>query len=230
MFAVEMLPAQEGDCLWIEYGSKASPRRILIDGGTLATAAALRKRIESIVPPEDRKFELLVVTHVDSDHIAGILKLLSNPPEGCFVKQAWFNAFPQLAPGMLGPKEGEFLAVHFLNEEAKRSGYWNGSFTGRAVGIPTDEELPSYDLDGGFKLTVLAPDARALEKLRAGWQDVIKEFEAGDPAGARKTMNSDKRYRPGYLGGDRRWVTGQRVIHGRRVVRQRKQHRTARRI
>jgi hypothetical protein len=31
MLSVEMLPAQHGDCLWIEYGDPAKPRRILVD-------------------------------------------------------------------------------------------------------------------------------------------------------------------------------------------------------
>ena len=77
MFKIEMLPAGHGDCLWIEYGSKEDPFRILIDGGTTGTYKRLKKRLENL-SEEDRKFELLIVTHIDADHIAGILKLFEH--------------------------------------------------------------------------------------------------------------------------------------------------------
>jgi len=34
MLRIEMLPARNGDALWIEYGDAESPRRIIVDGGT----------------------------------------------------------------------------------------------------------------------------------------------------------------------------------------------------
>jgi hypothetical protein len=37
MLRIEMLPAQQGDALWIEYGDPAKPRLVLIDGGTKPT-------------------------------------------------------------------------------------------------------------------------------------------------------------------------------------------------
>jgi beta-lactamase superfamily II metal-dependent hydrolase len=202
MLAIEMLPANDGDCLWIEYGPKDLVRRILIDGGREATAAALRKRIEQIEKPEDRRFELLIVTHVDSDHIAGILKLLQDPPEGLFFKQAWFNAYPQLAAGMLGPKEGEFLAVHFDREEKLRPGFWNGSFGGKAVEAPEDGDLPTFTFDGDLKVTVLAPGRRALLNLRKEWKKVVQAFfTPGDVDAAAEALKRVKKYRPGFLGG-----------------------------
>ena len=44
MFTIEMLPAAYGDCLWIEYGDRRSPRRILIDGGISGTYDAIVER------------------------------------------------------------------------------------------------------------------------------------------------------------------------------------------
>ena len=202
MFAIEMLPALDGDCLLIEYGSPQSPRRILIDGGPIGAAKALGERIERITVPVEREFELLVVTHVDSDHIAGILKLLQTPPEGFHAKQAWFNAYPQLASGMLGSKEGEFLAVHFDHEDSLHPGYWNGAFHRGAVGAVEGQDQRILELDGGFRLTVLAPDEKALAKLRKEWDGVVREyFEPGDVDAAEEALRKDKRYRPGYLGG-----------------------------
>ena len=70
MFRIEMLPAAHGDCLWIEYGSGARVHRILIDGGPAHAYPALRERILHL-PADARRFELLVITHIDADHIEG---------------------------------------------------------------------------------------------------------------------------------------------------------------
>ena len=37
LFRVEMLPARQGDCLWIEWGDAQHPYRALIDAGTPGT-------------------------------------------------------------------------------------------------------------------------------------------------------------------------------------------------
>ena len=74
MFQIEMLPAGRGDCLWIEYGSCSDVHRILIDGGPEGTYDVLRERILAL-PPAERRFELIVLTHVDRDHIAGLIPL-----------------------------------------------------------------------------------------------------------------------------------------------------------
>jgi glyoxylase-like metal-dependent hydrolase (beta-lactamase superfamily II) len=76
MFSIEMLPAKDSDCVWIEYGKPDEVHRVVIDGGPLGASDALRSRIETL-PVADRNLELLVVTHIDSDHIAGIVKALS---------------------------------------------------------------------------------------------------------------------------------------------------------
>ncbi len=75
MFRIEMLPAAHGDCLWIEYGSGREIHRILIDGGPAHAYPALRERILHL-PADERHFDLLVITHIDADHIEGIIRLL----------------------------------------------------------------------------------------------------------------------------------------------------------
>lgn len=196
-----MLPAFEGDCLWLEYGDSAKPYRILIDGGPIATGPILRARIEQL-PVDQRRFELVIITHIDSDHIAGILKLLADPPESLFIREAWFNGYKQLAPGYLGPLEGEFLTVHLLKEELKRKGFWNGSMGGTAVGATEEGDLHVYTLAGGMELTVLGPGDNARANLRKKWKKVIAEYgmTPGSVEDAEQGLRKDKRYRPGYLG------------------------------
>jgi hypothetical protein len=103
-----MLPAACGDCLWLEYGTPPATKIVIIDGGVRATAGPLRDRIaaarrERGGGPLD--VELLVVTHIDNDHILGVIELLENPDSSLRVKDIWFNGrlqlrgLPPLPPG-----------------------------------------------------------------------------------------------------------------------------------
>jgi hypothetical protein len=204
LFSIEMFPAQQGDALWIEYGSRASPHRLLIDGGTPPTVDPLRERILGLAPG-DRHFDLIAVTHVDTDHIGGMLRLLADRSLGITTDDFWFNAWPQL-PGTrhddrLGPLDGEILMR--LIEAAGVP--WNDAFGGAAVMVPTDPAaaLPSPTLAGGMTLTVVSPSVVELAALRKTWRKVLHEAGLdGDDleAGLLRVMRRKGVPRPDLLG------------------------------
>lgn len=184
MFRITMLPAAQGDCLWLEYGSQNKPKRILIDGGVHASAVTLRARIEQL-PANDRVFELAIITHVDLDHIAGMLKLLEDPPDGLVIKDFWFNGWDHLPVGpdddsVLGARMGEELMERLRRQTTVIKG-WNKQFDGKAVSarsmqLPDDPaKLPSFDI-AGMHLTVLGPTGERLERLRPAWEEEIRKL------------------------------------------------------
>lgn len=71
------------------------PRVVIIDGGLRETAKILGARIDA-ARTETLEVELLVVTHIDNDHILGIIELLKSPPLAMRVKDVWFNGRQQL--------------------------------------------------------------------------------------------------------------------------------------
>ena len=187
MFAIEMLPAEQGDALFIEYGAGPARHRVLIDGGTPSSVDAVVARVERL-KPDDRHFELLIVTHVDTDHIGGILKFLDDPPAGLTFDDVWFNGWPQLEPlskdrplgsmtadAILGPNDGEILDRLLDLHVGGAVSDHNKAFGGEAVMVRASGPLPSHVLDGGLRLTLLAPGHRALLRLRKEWVDVIRE-------------------------------------------------------
>jgi hypothetical protein len=169
MLRVEMLPAEEGDALWIEYGDPSKPRRLLIDGGVMDTHPTLRDRIDGI--KGKRRFELMVVTHVDNDHIDAMIKLLAEDHK-VEVGDFWFNAWDQIKGDILGPKQGEMLTERIAVQGWKH----HIKTEGGPVGIPSDPEakLPSFKLAGGMKVTVMGPRAADLRRLRKEWKTVIE--------------------------------------------------------
>lgn len=201
---VEMLPALHGDCLLVSWGDARRTRRLLIDGGPIGAYGALEQRLAAL-PVGDRRFELMVLSHVDTDHIDGLVRLLANPrPWPFVVKDVWFNGWRHLEPahGLLGGKQGEYfsaLLARRLDGDA-----WNGAFGGQAVVVRDDADLPVRRLAGELTLTLLSPTPAKLAKMRTAWRkDVGDAMEPGDLDAAWALLAQQKRYLPGQglLGG-----------------------------
>lgn len=168
VFRLHVLPAGNGDALVIEYGNTGGTHCVLIDGGVSKTASAVADLLGA-----DASVELLVVTHIDNDHIAGILKLLesAHPPHP---EHVWFNGYrhlPESAAEAMGPVEGEKLTKLI----GCRKYRWNDAFDGNAVMLR--EKPTTVTLDGGLACTVLSPGIKQLKELRkkSTWTRVVQE-------------------------------------------------------
>jgi beta-lactamase superfamily II metal-dependent hydrolase len=174
MLRLTMLGVEHGDCLWLDYGDPGAPRRILIDGGPTGTTA-LRERIvrELAATPDGRlHFELLIVSHVDDDHIGGVLDLLGALPRGVSFGDVWFNAYKHLvALDRLGPVQGERLSE--LIERHRLP--WNRAFDGLGAAVPDRGLLPTIQLADGMTLTLLSPTMQRLAALRPVWEKKVTE-------------------------------------------------------
>jgi hypothetical protein len=168
-----MLPAAEGDAIWLEYGHSGETRRVMIDAGPPATASTILKRVRALTPQE-RQFELLVVTHIDRDHIGGVAGVLGDTETGLSFNDVWFNGRAHLDGGVqaLGPKHGDKLA------DLLRDHPWNAAWNGAAIVVPEDGALPTQDLAGGLRLTLLSPYAKQLSDLAARWPHEVAEIDA----------------------------------------------------
>ena len=167
MLNVELIQAGHGDCIWIEYGTNIDTlHRILIDGGTASTFKHLKKRIEQL-PPNKRHFDLLVITHIDADHIAGILKLLEDTNLGVIFSDIWYNGYQHLS-------ELEFLGVRqaeLLTDYLEKPGVnWNKAFEGKAVCLDKEKRFLPILLPGGMTLTLLSPSIKELINLKPKWK------------------------------------------------------------
>jgi beta-lactamase superfamily II metal-dependent hydrolase len=178
MFRIEMLPAQEGDCLWIEYGKQEKPRRILIDTGTPGTYAWLAEKIADL-PRNQRRFELFIVSHIDSDHIGGAIRFLEDRPGGVEFGDIWFNGYRHLlaASDQLGVKQGQEL-TKALEDGALP---WNTAFKTGPVLVDEDKSLPVCELDGGMKLTLLSPYRQQLIALLPDWEKELEKLREKRP-------------------------------------------------
>ncbi len=169
-FDIEMLPAANGDALWIEYGDAAETHRWLIDCGTAATAKPLLARVEE-VPANERRLELFVMTHIDADHIGAALPLLGAVKRGLGIRDVWFNGWRHLS-GRLGARQGEMFSSAIQDLELP----WNAWRDGDAIVIDGEDLLPTQTLPGGMKLTLLSPTPEQLRKLAPVWTRELKRY------------------------------------------------------
>lgn len=184
-FSVTLLPAYEGDCILIEYGDPNAPHRILIDGGRKRTYEHLQRAL--IAQANDlARFELLVITHIDRDHIEGVVEILNDPAQMFIFNDIWFNGYQHLievAEETFGPRQAEQVSARLVERKMK----WNTAFSGRAV-LRGDSELPTIQLQGGLELTILSPTAQKLEGLIAEWENACRR--AGISPGGHYTVEA----------------------------------------
>jgi beta-lactamase superfamily II metal-dependent hydrolase len=177
---VRSLPARFGDCLLVTWGSPK--RAMLIDAGLGKTyTESLRPALAQCRNLGIRRLELVVVTHIDRDHIGGVEQTLTlQHDHGLPIAEVWFNGEPHLprAPARLrGVEQGETVG-RLLRAQSIR---WNTSLAGKAVRIPARGPLPSVTLPGGLRLTVLAPDLAQLKRLADLWPEAVRSAEAEEP-------------------------------------------------
>jgi beta-lactamase superfamily II metal-dependent hydrolase len=209
MFTIEALDAGEGDCLLVLVGDPASPTITLIDGGPARTYnRSLRPRLRELQAARGAgeqaplPLDLVVLTHVDDDHVAGLLKLVealaeakeARQPAPVQIGELWHNSFDdligedQVAAAIayldaLPEEEGGALAGTRQGRELrdlarKLKIAVNEPFGGRLVGRPDDAAVV-VEREGGLRLTVLGPTRSELRAYQTQWDRDLKAGRAG---------------------------------------------------
>lgn len=161
-FQIAALPAQEGDCLVISYGADSADHHIVIDAGRKGTAPRLA---QYLADGGITALELLVVTHVDADHIEGMLDFLEEHPD-LPIGDIWFNGYRHLLEALdpMGAPQGERLT------DLIRDRPWNEAAGGRAIRLDDDDRPHAMpQLTGGMDLTVLSPSRTKLARMEPVW-------------------------------------------------------------
>jgi len=101
MMKLHVVQAQFGDSLLLEFETSQARRFILIDGGPPFTfKQALHESLNTLIPTP-RVLDAVVLSHVDNDHIIGLLDLVAElrrqqadgEPATLQIRELWHNSF-----------------------------------------------------------------------------------------------------------------------------------------
>ncbi len=114
----EVLQANDGDCLLLQYGDG---ELILIDGGPAGIySKVLKGRLEQLrAGSEQLDLRLVMVSHIDADHITGIVDLFKSLAEKQSdgespkyrIRSLWHNSFKDLSHGHKAAVESGIVAA-----------------------------------------------------------------------------------------------------------------------
>lgn len=153
---IEMFPALEGDCFLISLGEEEKTH-ILIDGGFGETYESFLKNRLQELTVRGEHLALVVVTHIDADHIGGLLELFeennsSLNPDIIHIDEVWHNSYKHLQfykenEGALGWKEKSILSDIIAKGSIKTKRFANES---RDISAEQGSTLAGLLYSGGY--------------------------------------------------------------------------------
>jgi hypothetical protein len=214
-FALEAIRAEAGDCLLLHWGDNTERRLIVVDGGpSKSVYKRLKGRLDALREgggfaerDEPLPIELLMVSHIDDDHIDGILHLTRQLlDEGAApsyeIKTMWHNSFNDL----IGDGADELRTAARGGVEAASAGgdFFDQDLVGqdtalivasvdqgrelrdnaRLLGleppllVAKDDEKPR-NFGEGLKLRLVGPLRAQVDKLHVEWEKRLEKLKAG---------------------------------------------------
>jgi ribonuclease BN (tRNA processing enzyme) len=206
---LNVLQAAYGDCMILKSGSQSKSSQtnsyhFLIDGGPASTYNACLKGELQKIRENGGRVDLLIVSHVDNDHINGLLKLMrdlslqktSNKRWTIEIDALWYNAFSRT----IGQHIERRLRNLLRNTRTVFKTRSRAQMTVRGIREGHDLYQYAHDLDieinpqfnndtivvndkpkelkfGDIRFLVIGPTRKNLEDLRKQWLDWLDKHE-----------------------------------------------------
>jgi hypothetical protein len=226
MFILEALRAKHGDALLLHYGTEDEPRLVVIDagpGGVYADAVQPRlmeiREERGLGDDESLPIDLMMVSHLDADHITGVLELMrklrdakeKQRPLPWKIERFWHNAFDDLTDNddVAVASANSSLSTASVGEFLQVEG--SSLLASVAQGRQLRDLVKFLKLDGnkpfnsivkyphaknpvklpGLELTVIGPDEKNLQALQDDWNKKVKELLKKEADKAAKAALAD---------------------------------------
>lgn len=198
MLSLKMYPAKNGDAFLIN----ANGNHLLVDGGFASTYTNYIAQDLAELSRQGNRISLVVCTHIDADHIGGLLAFFSAngcpDSRGIEVDAVWHNSLRSLSSEPQGPCMPQDARVL---ESIKRRGFplateraadpisvRQGSSLAKLLRIERyhwndgdgsqcmDSRVAALDLPNAVQVKVLGPTVERLESLRTWWLREMKKL------------------------------------------------------
>jgi beta-lactamase superfamily II metal-dependent hydrolase len=186
---VIIFPAMNGDSLFVETDESS----VLIDGGYVSTYRKfIKPKLESL-KKLNKKLNHLIVTHIDEDHISGIIKLIeeNRNSEIIDIQNIWHNSYAHIKvyeDGLIfSGKTLDSLPINYIIKDELekvekdisavqgstlaslllKHGYQsNGLFGNQSISVDTKDCINSKDIS----FMLLSPNNEKLLDLKKYWK------------------------------------------------------------
>ena len=219
MIKLHIIQSEFGDCFILESKSNNGSTTILIDGGPYQTFKNhLKPVIQKLL--SNGKIDLMVLSHIDNDHIIGLLDLLNEiknqrdnrTKELVKISKMWHNSFKNL---LLLPDEPVKLITNIFRDQSLierknflesliMKGYQQGADLtklAKLLKIPINqgfgsvigvEDKVDFTRLNNINLHILGPTKKNLEKLRKEWNDWFTKKQHSEKTESGLTQFLDK--------------------------------------
>lgn len=170
---ISIMRVDRGDCIWIRWEDQFV-HNLIIDSGPPATKAMFRRLIQREITSKGEAVDLLVLTHIDDDHIRGFLYYLADYSSSIntnVFRKIWFNT------GICC-----LSSEHSPNSAAKLSCKLN------ALGIHYSESVLRGDTLslGDVSLKVICPDTASVNAVN---QRVVQQHPSLHAASLNRSLS-----------------------------------------
>ncbi|WP_333888667.1 ComEC/Rec2 family competence protein [Sphingobacterium siyangense] len=180
---IKFLQAFHGDSIWISFTENGINRNILIDGGPSTTYTytdknkktkngALKLLVDSL-KEKGETLDLVILTHIDDDHIDGFLKWFGKDKDAIrHIKEVWFNSGRTIKK-YLNDTDSEVGSVKFKETTTLTSVQQGIDFENyiRDNGVWDEKVIAQQDMAewSNISFKILSPGREKLEKLLKEW-------------------------------------------------------------
>lgn len=201
MIQIKMFPAKDGDSFLIKAGSQLNSH-ILIDGGFSDTFRKFVKPELAEIASRNGKLGLVVVSHIDEDHIRGIIKLVeingsSSTPSIIEIENIWHNSIRAITNyesniDSLAPKDKNIInrlnSLNYStpNQDGNISAKQGSALAkllvqnsyhwnfGEGYQPICKEVLPCFSLNAEISFQLLTPNQEILNLLKRHWEKELR--------------------------------------------------------
>ena len=165
---INNMSSGQEDMFYIKIKTSNGDINILVDGGRSGNRC-----IEKIKESGVQKLDYIVLTHIDSDHIAGLLTLLNNSEMNEICKDAVI-VYNKFINGLISYKQAEKFEKLIGNHEVVVSYKEYQENSGEIVFLSLNQRLMLKPVDEKVYFTFIAPDKEKVEKLYNNYDYFIK--------------------------------------------------------
>jgi len=200
MIDLKILPASYGDCFLLTIKDKEKNINILIDGGLAQTYDRYLKQLLRELGKKGEKLDIVINTHIDSDHIKGLISFLKDNNKDKFIEigDFWFNGLEQIISNYPNTESKSDIKDEKIIDNIIRKGYEDEFQQTEEISLKEGVSLSGLIEYGGYNhnkvsggkaiidvldnvkvsenvsIKIIAPNKDDLIRLEAKWFDELE--------------------------------------------------------